>query len=192
MSKIESRNGRTLSFRYHPIHFVLVLLFLYWLTYPTHAAELNPDVQKRVEQYKQKLSEWAQDPTIIKAVQAANEKPPTISNDQWKSLPDSDPAVTNYQTNDAGKQVAKWQGDKNLGKIFVRDGNGNLVAGDQKPALFNIADRPVYTNAIRGKVWADNSANPDPTTKTPAVQISAPVISGGKTIGLIHTAVNAQ
>lgn len=157
------------------------------------AESINPELKTKVNEYQQKLSEWAQNPVLIKALKQANSSAaPKINNDTWKGMPESDPAVVSYQTSEAGKLLGDLQQDKSLGKLFLRDKNGNLVAGSKKPAIFNIADRPAYVNAMRGKSWSAGKAKADPTTKKPSVQVSAPVKSDGQVIGVLHTSVIAQ
>jgi len=71
----------------------------------------------------------------------------------------------------------------------VRDEKGNLVAASTKPLLYNNAVRPVFMNAIKGQAWSDTKVLPDPTTQIKSVQASAPVMDGGKVIGVIHVGI---
>jgi C4-dicarboxylate-specific signal transduction histidine kinase len=155
---------------------------------------MSPEVKAKVEKYKQKLVEWAATPALIDAVKAANAGGALqgMTNAKWEELADTDPKVTAILTSPASKQLAKWEEDKAINKLFLRDEKGNLVAGSSKTFLFNNGARPAFQNAIKGQPWADGAVKPDPTTQIPSVQISAPVLDGGKPIGVLHSAVSAQ
>jgi len=153
------------------------------------AGELNAATQAKVEKYKKQLATWAKDPAVIAAIENSNNKTNNMSNNNWKALSAKDAKVLSYQNSSAGKKLTQWNADTSLGKLFLRDKKGNLVAGSKKPAIFNIADRPAFSKAIKGKSWNASKIKPDPTTKLASVQISYPVISKGANIGIIHTAV---
>lgn len=153
-------------------------------------AELSADTQSKVKVYQDKLANWAQDDDIINAIKSMNAKSMnSMNNKDWKALSANDPIVEKYIINPAGKKLSTWQQDKSLGKLFIRDQKGNFVAGSKKPAIYNISDRPPFKNAIQGKPWNSKKAKEDPTTKRSSIQLSQPVISEGKNIGIIHTAI---
>ena len=157
------------------------------------AEELSPAVKAKVSEYQQKLTKWSQDPELINAIKQGNSaSASTINNAKWKALDEKDPAVLAFQNNKAGKILTGLESDKSIGKLFLRDKNGNLVAGSKKPAVFNISDRPTYVNAMRGKAWSSSKIKSDPTTNLKSVQLSTPVMSEGKVIGVLHTSVIAQ
>ena len=160
-------------------------------SFSTVAAELPAPLQSKVEKYKQKLVEWAANPVIVSAVKEANSKGglPGMSNSKWLEVAEKDPAVMAFVTSKAGALVSKWDEDHEIDKLVVRDEKGNLVAASTKPLLYNNAVRPVYTNAIKGQTWSDTKVAPDPTTQIKSVQASAPVMDGGKVIGVIHVGI---
>jgi hypothetical protein len=57
--------------------------------------------------------------------------------------------------------------------------------------LYNNANRPPFKNGLAG-AWNDNVVKPDPTTQKKTVQVSVPVVDGGKNIGVLQTAVVAE
>jgi hypothetical protein len=77
-------------------------------------------------------------------------------------------------------------------KLVLRDEKGNLVAASLKPVIYNNAARPPFANAIKGAAWVDKEVKPDPSSGVKGVQVSAPVMDGGKAIGVLHSAVNAD
>jgi len=152
-------------------------------------AELSADVQSKIKTYQSKLADWAKDPEVIAAIIERNSSPKPMDNKSWKSLPPSDPSIQQYLSSSAAKKLSTWQQDKSLGKLFIRDKNGDFVAGSKKPAIYNISDRAPFKNAMKGNAWNANKAKKDPTTNLPSVQLSYPVVENGENIGIIHTAI---
>lgn len=156
------------------------------------ADPISADLQSKVDKSKQKLVEWAATPAVLAGVRESNAKgAATMTNGKWDELAENDPAVQAYVSSALGKQLAKWEEDKNINKLFLRDAKGNLVAASSKPLLFNNANRATFANSLKG-VWAANEVKPDPTTQKKSVQVGVPVIEGGKVIGVLHTAVEAE
>jgi hypothetical protein len=159
------------------------------------ADPIPADIQTKVEQYKKKLTEWAANPAVIAAVKNSNAKGgliPGMTNSKWEDFKDSDSMVTDIQSSDASKFLKAQEADKGINKLYARDEKGNLVAGSNKPALYNNSARPPFKHAMEGKVYSDSEVKEDPTTHKKSVQLSVPVTSSGKIIGVLHTAVNAN
>ena len=74
----------------------------------------------------------------------------------------------------------------------MRDQKANVIAGSSKTLLFNNGSRPAAVQALKGQAWMDNEIKPDPTTQIKSVQISAPILDGGKAIGILHGSVTAE
>ncbi|KAF0102907.1 MAG: hypothetical protein FD187_730 [bacterium] len=158
-------------------------------------AELPANIAAKVETYKKKLVEWAANPTIVSAVKEANAKGgpiPGMTNGKWDGLAETDPVVTAILATPASKLVKQWEADKGINKLFVRDEKGNMVAGSEKSLIYNAAARPPFKEALKGKAWAADEIKPDPTTQVKSVHASAPVLDGGKVIGVLHTAITAE
>ncbi|RZI44510.1 hypothetical protein EGT07_03615 [Herbaspirillum sp. HC18] len=171
----------------------MLALGLAFTSYSAAADSLPAPLQAKVDKYKQKLVEWASNPVIIGAVKEANTKGTLagMTNSKWLEIDDKDPVVQAFLTSKAGVLVRKWEEDKDINKLVIRDEKGNLVAASTKPLLYNNAVRPVYTNAIKGQQpWAAGAVAPDPTTQVKSVQASAPVMDGAKVIGVIHVGIN--
>lgn len=157
------------------------------------AEAIPPEVQAKVDSYKKKLVEWAANPTIVAAIKEANAKGAGgMSNGAWDGLDENDPKVKALQTSAAGKLLIKWEEDKGINKLFIRDEKGNLVASSSKALLFNNASRPQFSNSIKGEVWGGKEMKPDPTTQVMSVQISVPVLDGGKPIGVMNSSVSSK
>jgi len=147
------------------------------------------EMTSKIELYQEKLAKWSNDKDIIAAVKEMNARIVSMNNKTWKSLAKDNPKVMGYQQSTAGKKLTDWQKDKSLGKLFLRDTKGNFVAGSKKPAIYNIVDRKAFTKAITGKSWNSTKVKPDPTTNQRSIQISVPVQSNGKNIGIIHASL---
>ena len=170
---------------------ITLTISLFCFSY-AHAADLPPELQVKLDVYKTKLSEWSKDPVIIEALKKANSNKTKMNNKTWKSLSASNSKVQPFLSSAAGIKLYTWERDKSLGKLFLRDSKGNFVAGSKKPAIFNIAKRPAFSKAIRGKIWNSKKPKADPTTKLSSIQLSIPVIDNGKKIGVLHTSIIAN
>jgi len=158
-------------------------------------AEVPAALQPKVEKYKKQLTEWAAAPAMVAAVRDANAKGGAgggMTNAKWNDLEDKDPAVAATLTGPVASQIIKWEEDKNINKLFLRDLKGNLIAGSSKALLFNNASRAPIVNALKGAAWSDSDVKPDPSTQIKSVQISTPVLDGGKVIGVLHASVTAD
>lgn len=151
-------------------------------------------LQSKADAYKDKLTTWAANPVLVAAVKAANAKGPItgMSNGKWNDLDDKDPMVTAFESNPAGVLISKWEADKSINKLVLRDEKGNLVAASLKPIVFNNATRPSFMQAIKGQPWSDKEIKPDPSTGVKGVLASVPVMDGGKVVGVLHTSITAE
>lgn len=161
-------------------------------------AELPGALQAEVNRYKTQLDKWAQDKEVIAAVKRANESPegpvPGMTGAKWIELTDADPQVNGLLNNSMAQKLKGWERvhKQSLGKLYLRNKDGFLVAGTNKPLLYNNKATPVYKNSMGSAPWAANEIKPDTTTQIGGVHVSAPVKDGGKTIGFIHTSVIAK
>jgi len=164
------------------------------LAAPAWASDLPADVQAKVEKAKKRLVELAADPGVVAAVREANSHDAAgMTNGKWVDLGDADPAVKALLASKISVQIAKWeQADDAVNKLVLRDQKGNLVAASVRPLIFNNASRPVFANPIKGQVWAAGEIKPDTSTQIPSVHVAAPVIDGGKAIGVLQAGVTAK
>jgi hypothetical protein len=164
------------------------------LAAPAWASDLPPDVQAKVDKAKKHLVELASNPVVVAAVREANgHDAGGMNNGKWIELADTDPFVKNILTSKVSAQIAKWeQADDTVNKILLRDQKGNLIGASVRPLIYNNANRPVFSNPIKGEPWAANEIKPDTSTQIPSVHVAAPVMDGGKPIGVMHAAVTAK
>lgn len=175
--------------------FLLSIVISFATIATVQAESLPATVQAKVDTYKKKLVDWAADPVIVAAVKAANGKGPLagMGNAKWTDLDEKDPLVKSFENNEAGILISKWDDDKGISKLYLRDENANLIASSNKPLLYNNATKPWIANPLKeGKPWSATEIKPDPATQIKGVHLSVPVLSGGKTIGVLHTSVVAE
>ncbi len=160
----------------------------------TAQADLPPDMRAKVERYKAKLVEWARDPVLVNAVREANNGNGLagMTNAKWDALTETDPTVTAFQTNAAGRMLSQLDDDKGISKLYLRDAKGNIVAGSNKPILYNNSNRAPFSEAMKGSPFHANEVKPDTTTQIKGVQLSVPVLDRGKAIGVLQTSVVAD
>lgn len=158
------------------------------------SAALPSDVQAKVDKAKAKLVTLAADPAVIAAVKEANAKgAPEMSNGKWVDLQDGDPFIQNILKTKVSRQIADWESkDDSINKLLLRDQKGNLVAASVRPLIWNNAARPVFAQPFKGQPWSADEVKPDTSTQIPSVHVAAPVLDGGKPIGVLHGAVTAK
>jgi hypothetical protein len=161
---------------------------------PALASDLPAAVQTKIEKAKKYLVQLAADPAVVAAVRESNAHDAAdMTNGKWLDLGEADPYVKAILTSKVSTMIAKWEkDDDNVNKILLRDQKGRLVGASMRPLIFNNASRPVFSNAIKGQVWAADEIKPDTSTQIPSVHVAAPVMDGGKPIGVLHAGVTAK
>jgi len=164
---------------------------------PVSADPINDKMQKKIEVYKKQTVAWAADPLIVSAVKDANSKGPIpgMGNAKWKELKEADPVVSAFVTNATGKQLTKWmEADaKGINKIVLSGAKSQRVAYTSMPAIYLGKGKPNFDTSMNdGKVWQQDESKPDPSTNIDTVQISAPVMDGGKVIGVLLVSLTAD
>jgi hypothetical protein len=165
------------------------------LVSPAQSGELPADVKAKVEKAKKHLVELAADPVLVAAVREANSRDNGgMTNGKWVDLPDTDPAVKAVTGSKISAQIAKWeQADDTVNKLLLRDVKGNIIGASVRPLIYNNASRPVFANSLKSaQPWSADEVKPDTTTQVPSVHVSAPVMDGGKAIGVLHAGVTAK
>jgi len=164
---------------------------------PVSADPINDKMQKKIEVYKKQTVAWAADPLIVSAVKDANSKGPIpgMGNAKWKELKETDPVVSAFVTNATGKQLTKWmEADaKGINKIVLSGTKSQRVAFTSMPAIYLGKGKPNFDTSMNdAKVWQQDESKPDPSTNIDTVQISAPVMDGGKVIGVLLVSLTAD
>lgn len=172
------------------------LLVAFAVATPLRAADLTPKMQLKIDTYKKQAAVWAANPVIVQAVKESNAKGPIpgMGNAKWRDLKEDDPVVKGLVSNPAGQLMTKWlNADANgINKIVLSGDRSHRVGFTSMPAAYLGKGKPNFdTSFDDGKVWQQGETKPDPSTNIESVQISAPVMDGGKTIGVLLVALTA-
>lgn len=176
----------------------LGLGFVVWaISAMVFAADVTPKMQPKIDAYRKQAVAWAADPLIIKAVKEANAKGPIpmMGNAKWRELKEDDPIVKGLVDNAAGQLMTKWLNadPKGINKIVLSGDKSHRVGFTSMPAVYIGKGKPNFdTSMNEGKVWQQGETKPDPSTNIESVQISAPVMDGGKVIGVLLVALTAS
>ena len=161
-----------------------------------YAGAITPTMQQKVDEYKAKAATLAADPALIKAVKEANAKGPIpgMDNAKWEPIPESDPVAAEMVNNPAGKLLTQWMNAdvKGMNKLVLTGKHGQRFAFTSKPASYMSKDKAHFSESFTGKVWQMKEAQPDPSTKVEAVQITVPVKDGKEVIGVLLLSLTAD
>ena len=156
--------------------------------------ELSAQAKTSLEQQTKVIAGWAAAPEIVAAVKEQNTKGPIagMDNDKWKTLKRSDPEVKAFQENAAGKFLAaKIEGSKGLlAEAFLSGAQGEKVAFAAKTTYYIHKGKAKFDQPFNtGKPW-QGPVEFDESSQAYTVQISVPVVDGGKPIGVLVVGVN--
>jgi hypothetical protein len=176
---------------------LLATLTFVFSTTPLLAGDITPAMQPKIDQYKKQAVGWAADPLIVQAVKDANAKGPIagMGNAKWKELKETDPLVSGFVANAAGKQLTKWMraDAKGVNKIVLSGAKSQRVAFTSMPAIYLGKGKPNFdTSMSDGKIWQQDESKPDPSTSIDSIQVSAPVKDGGQVIGVLLVSLTAN
>ena len=150
----------------------------------TVAAALSAPIQAKVDARLKQLQAWGSDPAIVSAVKAYNAAPPAeMTNDQWKTLQVLDPKVRAYTKNSVAEAI-KAKKDDTVTEAFVSGADGGKVAFLSKPTSWSHKSNPKHAAPMSGKTWI-GQVEVDESTGQEQVQVSFPVLDGGKPVGSV-------
>lgn len=157
--------------------------------------EIMPLVQGEITQKVWLAGGWAGSAPVVQAVLAQNQKGPIpgMDNAKWKTVPENDAIVQGFIKNGAALFL-KEELEKTEGIVtgaFLNAAQGEKVAFTDKTGSYIHKgsakfDAPFTT----GKPW-QGQPELDDSGKVYEVQISVPVLSDGKTIGVLVVEINA-
>ena len=156
--------------------------------------EMTPSVQTELDRQKTVVAGWAASPVIVSAVVEQNRKGPIagMDNAKWKATRRSDAVVTGFQSNAAGQflkaKVAEGQGA--FSEAFLNAADGEKVAFVEKTTSYIHKGQAKFDVPIgSGKSW-QGKPEFDESSQTYAVQVSVPVVTDGKSVGVLVVGVN--
>jgi len=158
------------------------------------AFDLTPGTQKEIDRQIEAVKGWAADPVIVKAVAAQNEKGPIaeMDNAKWKTVRRTDPIVKGFESSEAGQFLRKKAAASNdiVAEAFLSAARGEKVAFIEKTTSYIHKGAPKFDVPFdSGKPW-QGKAEFDESSQLHQIQVSVPVLSGGKTIGVLVVGLN--
>jgi len=158
------------------------------------AFEMTPATQAEIDKRKTVIAGWAADPVIVSAVKDQNGKGaiPGMDNPKWKTTRRSDAIVKAFQDNPAGKMLkAKLEASGGLyTEAFLNAALGEKVAFVEKTTSYiHVGQAKFDVPFTAGKSW-QGKPEFDESAQTYQVQISAPVLADGKSIGVLVIGVS--
>jgi hypothetical protein len=169
-----------------PALFVLLTL-LATVTVTAQAAPLTPDQKAKVDAFLGQNKALGTDPTIVKAVKDFNAAPPAeakgMTQATWDGLSVLSPEVRSFAKN-ALAEYMKTKRTPVMAELFVSGANGTKVAFFAKTTSWSHAGKPKHDVPMTGKTWI-GPPELDQSSGKVTVQVSFPVLDGGKPIGSV-------
>jgi len=146
---------------------------------------LSAEIKAKVEAKLTILKAWGSEGVIVKATKESDANPAAkdMTQDKWKGLTVVDPTVRGFTSNPAAAWV-KAHKDPAVAETFISNAMGTKVAFLAKPTNWSHKGKPKHDVPMTGKTWI-GEAELDESTGQKEVQVSFPVLEGGKPIGSI-------
>jgi hypothetical protein len=174
----------------------LFLFAAFMVSVQALAAEfvISDSVQAELEKRKTEIAGWAAEAPIVSGVKDQNAKGPIagMDNPKWKATKRSDPIVKELQSNAAASLLSEKVTASNgaFGEAFLSAAQGEKVAFVEKTSSYIHKGAPKFDVPFNeNKAW-QGKPEFDESTQTYAVQISVPVLDGGKPTGVLVVGVN--
>ncbi len=158
------------------------------------AFEVTPAIQKELDRHIDVVKGWAANPVVVKAVEEQNKKGPIsgMDNPKWKTVRRSDDLVKGFQANEAGKYLKQKLADSNetYSEAFLNAALGEKVAFVEKTTSYiHKGSAKFDVPFTQSKPW-QGQPEFDESSQTHQIQVSVPVASGGKPVGVLVVGVN--
>jgi len=151
------------------------------------------EIQQNITWQVWNANGWAASPVVVDAVLAQNAKGPIpgMDNAKWKTVPENDPIVQGFINNEAGKFLtAEMAGTNGICvSAFLNAAQGEKVAFIEKTTSYIHKGAPKFDVPFGGKPW-QGAPEFDESSQTHQIQVGVPVVSGGKSIGVLVVGIN--
>jgi len=156
--------------------------------------------QKVVDLAKGELAQIGTDPVILAAVKAENAKDKTLDSiksqdEKWKA----DAGIADYMeaimNSECGRHLRQIQDSTDFyAEIFVMDNQGANVAMTNKTSDYWQGDEAKFQKSFNGGVGAVfvDEVEFDESSQAYLVQVSVPVMEGGKAVGAITFGIDVD
>jgi hypothetical protein len=167
--------------------FALLLTVLASVALCAQAAALTADQKAKVDAYLAQAKSLGVDPTVVKAVKDFNAAPPPeatgMTQAKWDGLSVLSPEVRAFAKNALAEYLKTKRTDV-VAELFVSGANGTKVAFFAKTTSWNHSGKPKHDVPMSGKTWI-GPPELDQSSGKVTVQVSFPVLDGGRPIGSI-------
>jgi len=156
--------------------------------------EITPPVQAALDKQKAVIATWASNPVIVNAVKAQNVKGPIagMDNPKWKTTRRTDPLIAEFQENEAAVFLkSKLDSGQNVySEAFLSAAAGEKVAFVEKTSSYIHKGAPKFEVPFTTGAGWQGSPEFDESSQTYAIQLSVPVSSDGKTMGVLVVGIS--
>jgi hypothetical protein len=172
--------------------FLLVLTATFAFAFAGWSEDLDAALQAKLTAKIALVQTWAADATLVKAVKAQNEHPAAevaaMTQEKWKAAVVLDPFVRAFTKNEAAA-VLKTKKAADVSEAFLSAADGTKVAFLNKPTNWSHHGKPKHDVPMSGQTW-QGPVEVDDSSGVRQVQISVPVLDGGKAIGSLVVGIN--
>ena len=156
--------------------------------------EVMEAIQTRITWQVRNADGWAANPVVVEAVLAQNKKGPIpgMDNAKWKTVPESDAVVQGFINNETAKflKAEMANTDGICTGAFLNAAQGEKVAfSDKTGSYIHKGSAKFDVPFSSGKSW-QGKPELDDSGKVYEIQISVPVLSEGKPIGVLVVELN--
>lgn len=174
---------------------VLSIAIVFGSTSVLAASEYN---QAKLDEIVAKLKETGTDTTLIAAVNKQNSENLSMStissrDKKWQETSGLDDLMKSLMSNSAAKRLAQIEKEnKVIVESFLMDKKGANVAMTNKTSDYWQGDEAKFTKSFKGGKGAVHMGKSkfDKSAQAYVIQVSIPVMSGGRAIGAITYGVN--
>lgn|SRR5262245_7343567 len=150
-----------------------------------NAQTVDAAVQVKLDNQVNAIRAWAADPVIVAAVKAINAGEPAdnaaMTEDKWSTMSILDPFVRAFSRNDAAGVLKARKGDE-VSEAFISAANGDKVAFLAKTTSWCHKGKAKHDAPMAGRNW-QGPIEVDKSSGVQQIQLSVPVLDGGKPIG---------
>lgn len=162
------------------------------------AGAMADDVPPAVAALIPAIKKWGEDPVLVAAVKEQNSKAATLEQIQkrdkeWMAATGVDEQMKAMMKNAAAEKLNKLEATQPyFFESILMDNQGANVAMTNKTSDYWQGDEPKFTNAFKaGAGGVDISKSKfDDSAKAYLIQVSVPVMDGGKAIGAVCVGLN--
>ncbi|UCF99972.1 MAG: PDC sensor domain-containing protein [Spirochaetaceae bacterium] len=179
---------------------IILLITLSLLAFaPIMASAQSQDVPKTLVEFSNTaMLQFAQNPMVVESVKAQNAKAYTLSrikdvDEDWKASSSIKGYMFDLMRNRCSYALMNFQNDnKFVVEAFVMDNKGALVGLTNKTSDYWQGDEAKFTESYKGGSGAIHYGDVeyDDSIGEIVVQVSVPVMTGGKAIGAITFGVS--